>query len=177
MWDTSTMKNPVVARLLTIAVLLIAPLTALSSQPANATTVQWTWPVDPPHTVIRAFQRPPAKWKAGHRGIDIAAQAGDPVYAAGAGVVQFVGWVARKPVVTIAHGSLRTTYEPVMASVHRGQHIAAGQQIGLAAPGWSHCSPLGVVVCIHWGARRAGTYLDPLDLLRRRVRLLPLGGT
>lgn len=82
--------------------------------------------------------------------------------AAGNGVVVFAGRVGGKPVVSIQHpNGLRTTYEPVLASVKPGQPIGRGAAIGRLAPG-GHCAP---AVCLHWGARRGVAYVDPLSLL------------
>jgi murein DD-endopeptidase MepM/ murein hydrolase activator NlpD len=54
----------------------------------------------------------------GHRGVDLAAVAGAPVLAAGAGTVVFAGTVAGRGVVSVDHsGGLRTTYEPVLPTV------------------------------------------------------------
>ena len=100
--------------------------------------------------------------------------AGLPVLASGNGVVAFAGRVAGRPVVSIEHANgLRTTYEPVDPSVGAGQPVARGSPIGTLASGHAGC-PAGA--CLHWGARRGETYLDPLALLRPpRIRLLPWG--
>ena len=89
-----------------------------------------------------------------------------------AGDVTVATPVAGRGVVVVSHGSLRSTYEPVTASVHVGQHIVAGQVIGLLQTTQSHCLP---AVCLHLGLRRGGVYLDPLSVLGSRpVRLKPL---
>ncbi len=94
------------------------------------------------------------------------------VLAAGGGVVLFAGMVAGRPVISIGHPSgLRTTYEPVDATVAAGQVVARGSPIGTLAAGHAGCSSSA---CLHWGLRRGEVYLDPLGLLRPpRVRLLP----
>jgi murein DD-endopeptidase MepM/ murein hydrolase activator NlpD len=127
------------------------------------------WPVPAP-AVVRAFDPPPAPWMAGHRGVDLAAEPGTPVLAAGAGTVVFAGPVAGRGVVSVEHaGGLRTTYEPVTASVRAGEPVLAGQRIGVVTDARHGCA------CLHWGLRRGEVYLDPLTLLGRgRVRLLPL---
>lgn len=56
----------------------------------------------------------------------------------------------------ITHGRLRTTYQPVSASVRVGQRVGVGQQIGRLAAG-SHCA----VSCLHWGLKAGDRYLDP----------------
>ena len=74
------------------------------------------------------------------------------------------------------HGGRRTTYEPVVASVERGQAVAAGDVLGRLVVTDSHCFP---AACLHWGLVEgdgdARTYLDPLSLVGGGpVRLLPL---
>ncbi|MGN9907291.1 M23 family metallopeptidase [Phytohabitans sp. LJ34] len=122
---------------------------------------------------MRRFDPPPEPWLAGHRGVDLAAQVGAPVRAAGAGTVHFAGSVAGRGVVSVAHpNGLRTTYEPLKPSVRTGQAVAAGDQIGKLIAGHAGCP---VAACLHWGLRRGEEYLDPLALLGLgRVRLLPL---
>lgn len=131
----------------------------------------FAWPVPAP-VVVRPFDPPPQPWLAGHRGVDLAARPGTPVLAAGAGTVVFAGTVAGRGVVSVDHaGGLRTTYEPVTASVRAGAAVSAGQQLGVVTGAGHGCA------CLHWGLRRGPVYLDPLTLLGRgRVRLLPLHG-
>jgi len=142
--------------------LLLSPLPAPS----------YAWPVSPPR-VVRPFDPPPRPWLAGHRGVDLAAAPAAEVRAAGAGTVVFVGAVAGRGVVSIAHpGGLRTTYEPVTATVAVGAQVARGDPIGVLDVGHPGCP---VTACLHWGLRRDDAYLDPLALLGLgRVRLLPL---
>ncbi|WP_433296961.1 murein hydrolase activator EnvC family protein [Actinoplanes sp. CA-030573] len=124
---------------------------------------------------MRRFDPPPQPWLAGHRGVDLAGAPSTVVRAAGAGTVVFAGTVAGRGVVSVAHaGGLRTTYEPVSATVAVGAHVARGDPLGLLDAGHPGC-PAGA--CLHWGLRRGRLYLDPLVLLGLgRVRLLPLGG-
>ena len=93
------------------------------------------------------------------------------VYAVGVGRVSFVGQIAQRSVIVIAHaGNLRTTYEPVTATVRLGQRVAAGQRIGMLQRNGSHCRPS----CLHLGLKRGTTYLNPLLLFApTRARLLP----
>ncbi|SNY14427.1 Peptidase family M23 [Paractinoplanes atraurantiacus] len=124
------------------------------------------WPLSAP-TVVRRFDPPAQPWLTGHRGVDLAGQPGTPVSSAGPGTVVFAGELAGRGVVSIAHaGGLRTTYEPVTASVARGDVVAGGAVIGALQAGHPG---------LHWGLRRGELYLDPLALLGLgRVRLLPL---
>lgn len=133
------------------------------------------WPLPGFPAVVRAFEAPAHRFGPGHRGVDLAAETGTPVLAAGAGTVVFAGPVAGRGVVSIDHvGGLRTTYEPVSPIVRAGDVVARGQQIGTVQaghPGCAACLHSGV---LHWGVRRGMDYLDPLRLLTLgRLRLLP----
>jgi murein DD-endopeptidase MepM/ murein hydrolase activator NlpD len=158
---------------------LLACLALLAAWPTPAKAAPsggWTLPIDPPLVVVRGFDPPAVRWLAGHRGVDLAAAEGATVRASGPGIVSYAGLVAGKGVVVISHtgidSGLRTTYEPVTASVLVGQSVAAGEPIGVVAAASGHCSP---AVCLHWGLRRGDTYLDPLRLVAPvAVRLLPL---
>lgn len=141
------------------------------------------WPLSGSPAVVQPFRPPAFRYGSGHRGVDLAAVAGAPVLAAGAGTVVFAGMVGGRGVVSVSHpGGLRTTYEPVSATVTAGQRVIKGQQIGIVQPGHLGCP---VTVCLHWGVFRSAAsgpqpaefereYLDPLRLLARRVRLLPI---
>ncbi|GAB2624493.1 hypothetical protein Aab01nite_18230 [Paractinoplanes abujensis] len=132
----------------------------------------FAWPVVPPE-VTRAFDPPAQPWLAGHRGVDLAGPPLTAVRSAGPGTVLFAGGLAGRGVVSIAHaGGLRTTYEPVTATVSVGDVVAQGDPIGLLQTGHAGCP---AAACLHWGLRRGSLYLDPLALLGLgRVRLLPV---
>lgn len=106
-------------------------------------------------------------------GVDLNGSAGETVFAAGAGTITFVGSIAGRGVISIAHNTdLRTTYEPVTASVTVGMTVASGAPIGILETGHAGCP---VPACLHWGLKREEIYLDPLSLFhRRQIRLLPL---
>lgn len=146
----------------------------LARVPVLVPAATFRWPLAGQPTVTRPFEPPPQPWLAGHRGVDLAGTAGEPVLAAGAGVVAFAGSVAGTPVVSVLHpDGLRTTYEPVVASVHAGQRVAAGDPLGTLAAGHPGCP---IAACLHWGLKSGAVYLDPLSLLElAEVRLLPLG--
>ncbi len=129
----------------------------------------WRWPLGPPAPrVLRGFSPPSSPWGPGHRGVDLAGRPGQAVYAAGPGRVSYADRLAGRGVVAIDHGPLRTTYLPVRPSVHVGRLVASGTRIGVLERG-RHCR----VPCLHWGLRRGALYLDPLNLVQHRVRLLP----
>ena len=132
---------------------------------------QWRWPVAGSHRVVHPYQPPAHDWLPGHRGVDLGVGSSRVVYAVGVGRVSFVGQIAQRSVIVIAHaGNLRTTYEPVTATVRLGQRVAAGQRIGMLQRNGSHCRPS----CLHLGLKRGTTYLNPLLLFApTRARLLP----
>ncbi|MEO7261385.1 MAG: M23 family metallopeptidase [Jatrophihabitantaceae bacterium] len=123
--------------------------------------------------VLTPFNPPADRYGRGHLGVDLAAAAGDPVLAAGAGVVRFAGPVAGRGVVVLVHpDGVSTEYEPVAVAVRAGQRVLAGQRIGAVRGAHRSCAS---ATCLHWGARRGAAYLDPMSLLRPLgvVRLLP----
>ncbi|MCR6711341.1 MAG: M23 family metallopeptidase [Demequina sp.] len=133
-------------------------------------------PLDPPLPlhIAALFDRPESEWGPGHRGVDLWADQGDEVGAPGDGVVTFAGVIAGRGVIVVLHPSgLRSTLEPVMASVRLGESVSRGQPVGTLELTGSHCAPRA---CLHWGVRRGDEYLDPLDVLRGfgPIRLLPL---
>lgn len=164
-----------------LALVLVVGVLALPAAAAAADVSPpgggpWRWPLDGAPQVIRGFEPPPEPWLAGHRGVDLRGSPGDAVRAAGPGRVSFAGAVAGKPVVVVAHeGGLRTTYEPVVAVAAVGDEVPSGSVLGRLSSAGSHCLPQA---CLHWGLRRADTYLDPLALVGGdlRVRLLPVWG-
>lgn len=154
------------------AVLLVLVLVSLAG-PAAADEGSWGWPLrGSSPDVARPFAPPESRYGAGHRGVDLVAPPGAPVLAAGAGRVSFAGMIAGRGVVVVVHGALRTTYEPVAASVAVGTLVGAGDVIGTLEPGHLGCA---AAACLHWGLRRGEQYLDPLRLVQRGpVRLLPV---
>lgn len=161
------------------ALLLCAGL--VSAVPAVAADDRLQWPLRPPPAVVRGFDAPAQDWHPGHRGVDLAGAAGQPVYAAGAATVVFAGLLAGRPVVSLAHpGGLHTSYEPVRARVRVGQQVTAATAIGELVAGHAGCpaSQAGGA-CLHWGAMwgpaSGARYVDPLGLLESTpIRLKPL---
>lgn len=137
---------------------------------AQSPTGRWRPPVLPLQVTAR-FDPPEHAWLPGHRGVDLRTREGTTVRAAGTGRVVFAGTLAGRGVLSIDHGGLRTTYEPVLASVVVGQIVRAGAPIGVTATGSGHC---GSGLCLHLGLRRDRIYLDPMLLLgRTSARLRP----
>lgn len=121
-------------------------LVVLSVTPVAA---DWSYPIDAP--VVDPFRAPAHRYGAGNRGLEYGNSAGKVVVAVDAGRVGFVGLVAGRRVVVIHHASdLRSTYTSLgSATVVRGQRVAGGQQIGIAAAGF------------HLSARLGDSYVDP----------------
>ncbi|MBX7455661.1 M23 family metallopeptidase [Mycolicibacterium sp. 3033] len=150
------------------ALLLCASIAAGAAQaPAAADGTRLQWPLRPRPPVVRAFDAPDRNWQRGHRGVDLAASQGQVVYAAAGGTVVFAGQLAGRPVVSIAHpGGLRTSYEPVQATVRPGQTVGEGSAIGALQAGHAGCA---AVACLHWGAMwgpaARADYVDPVALV------------
>ncbi|HXD27947.1 MAG TPA: M23 family metallopeptidase [Arthrobacter sp.] len=138
------------------------------ASPAGA----WGWPVGGPGGLLQEFDPPASQWGAGHRGVDLLATQGTRVRSPAAGVVAFAGVVVDRPVITVDHGrGLVSSFEPAVAGLAVGQAVTRGQVLGAVGSG-GHCS----TVCVHWGVRRDGAYIDPLTLVmdRRPSILLPV---
>lgn len=132
---------------------------------------------------VTGFDPPEEPWLPGHRGVDLASVPLAPVLAPGTATVLFAGSVGGKPVVSLDHGAgLRTTYEPVAATVRAGESVAMGEPVGHLVAGHPGCP---VAACLHWGARVASgghggdddEYIDPMTLLLRSDRPIRLKST
>ena len=164
-------KLPLFALAAALALVGVAGASAASAAPDDASD----WLSSPaPLEIAALFERPASEWGPGHRGIDVWLGIGERVVSPGDGVVTFAARVAGRGVVVVLHPSgLRSTLEPVTASVSVGDHVVAGQPVGTLELAGAHCAPRA---CLHWGVRRGDQYLDPLDVLRGYgpIRLLPL---
>ncbi|MFJ8824465.1 M23 family metallopeptidase [Streptomyces sp. NPDC102467] len=144
------------------------------------------WPVGDRPAVVRPWSPPTTPYGPGHRGVDLSAPIGAPVRAVAAGHVLFAGEVAGRGVLSVeltgtGDPPLRTTYEPVTATVEKGAQVAPGAPVGVLQLPTGHCPPSSPS-CLHWGLLRGTTYLDPLSLLNPSqlheapARLLPVWG-
>ncbi len=116
--------------------------------------------------VLDPFRLPEGPYGPGNRGIEYDTDDGDPVVAAGSGVVAFAGPVAGALFVSVEHpGGLRVTYGYVgRILVRPGTRVDRGDLVALAA------GPF------HFTTRLHGAYVDPASLFgeaRTRVRLVP----
>lgn len=122
--------------------------------------------IPPESFVIAPADIPEENWHAGHRGVDLQADVGEPIYASRGGTVHFAGVVGGTPVVSVLHSDgVRTTYEPVLRVVSKGDAVRRGDLIGHLAdvnslPETARTSP-----GLSWGARIGERYIDPMILL------------
>ena len=143
---------------------------------ATTPVVHYAAPLPQSLRVLTAFDPPATPYGPGHLGVDLAADQGAAVRSAGVGTVVFAGQVAGRGVVVVAHpDGISTEYEPLRPAVKSGAEVVGGTLLGHLEGEHAACAPAS---CLHWGARRGDTYLNPLDLLRPlgAVRLLPWSG-
>ena len=149
-------------------------LALLSVGPAHAAaTLMCASPIEP-LSVSRLASLPAQNWLPGHRGIDLATSVGRPVLSPAAGEVTYASVVVNRTVVSVQHaGGFTSSLEPVDATVRVGDVVDMGEPLGTVSTAAGHCTP---ATCVHWGLRRDGRYVNPLDYLRGYgpVRLLPL---
>jgi murein DD-endopeptidase MepM/ murein hydrolase activator NlpD len=156
---------------------------ATSPNPTGPTG-RFSWPLPAPHPVLRPFEPPSTPYGPGHRGVDLGGSVGEPVFAAADGLVLYAGSLFDCDLISIEHpGGLRTTYTPVIPSVHVGQEVGRRQQIGTLLAAQPGCpeevgnNGTGPPVFLYWGVHRDRIYLDPLRLVETgEVRLLPWPG-
>jgi len=158
--------------------LLVLPLAlaiVLLAAPAASAAGEWRWPVVGP--VVRGFDPPTSPYGSGHRGIDIATAIGSRVLAAAPGVVSFAGQVGGALFVSVDHGGgLVSSYSWLSSIlVRKGDVVGEGAAIALSGQGHPGVSPPH----LHFGVRRDGAYVDPLQLLSPPsvvgiVRLVPV---
>lgn len=112
-------------------------------------------PVDAP--VVDGFRIDDGPYGAGNRGLEYGTTGGETVVATADGKVTFVGMVAGRLVVTLAHPDGRLSSLTYMESVVVvvGDPVTAGVVIGTAGVG------------LHFGVREDGRYLDPAVLFDR----------
>lgn len=105
-----------------------------------------------------------ARWHKKHEGLDVAADAGEPVYASAAGKVIYADAKMRGygNVVIVRHDSRMTTLyaHNQELKVKLGDAVVQGQTIALLGSTGHSTGPH-----VHFEMRRAGTALDPRALL------------
>lgn len=106
----------------------------------------------------------------GHKGLDIAAAYGTPIYAAGTGTVTFAGWNSGGygNLVIIRHDDGKETYyahmSTISSSVYKGKRVTMGECIGyVGSTGTSYGNHL------HFEVRINGRQQWPLDYLPAHI--------
>lgn len=137
-------------------------LPALETAPAPLLT-----PPVSPVDLVRGVDLPEHPWLSGHRGADLAVATGALVRSPADGVVSYAGTIAGRGIVSVlVEGTgLRTTLEPVDATVDVGDPVRQGDLVGrvqsvATVPGIGHCAPSA---CLHWGLLEGDDYRDPFD--------------
>ena len=132
-----------------------------SGLPDWAAPPVYDWPV--PGQPVAGFRPPEHPWAAGHRGVDLAVRAGQPVHPMADGMVVWSGTIAGDSWTTLSHGDgVVTTYGPLQApsGAALGTPVTSADVIGRAR-GDAH----GRKGRLHVGARREGRYIDPAVLV------------
>ena len=149
---------------LQVGQLLLLPGVAVRSALTASRSMAFIWPAD--GYVSSGFGwriHPVTGEELFHEGIDIAADEGSRVYAAGAGTVTFRGWdggYGRLIVVEHA-GGLETRYGHLSGyEVVQGQYVSAGQVIGYVGQSGTTTGPN-----LHFEVRKNGKALNPANYL------------
>lgn len=129
----------------------------------------WVSPIGSVLRVDVGFSLPDGPYRAGHRGIDIAAPSGIGVRAPAAGEVTFAGMVVDRPVLSLrVDEHTVVSVEPVESDLTVGDLVSRGQLLGELVSG-GHCA----AHCLHLGVRVDGVYTNPVRFFRPRPELLP----
>jgi murein DD-endopeptidase MepM/ murein hydrolase activator NlpD len=120
-----------------------------------------------PAVIVAAYAPAAHNWQPAHRGVDFAASESTEVLAVRSGTVVLSRMIAGRPVLVLRSRGVRFTHEPVIGTVAVGEHVRTGEVIGVMGVG-GHCA----TVCLHWGAKVKGSYVDPLSFLPRSAPVL-----
>ncbi len=113
--------------------------------------------------IARGYDAPDDPYAPGHRGVDVVAPQGYPVYASAAGRVSFAGSVAGNRSVTVEHpDGFRTSYSFLATiAVKANDVLEQGHVVGTVGAGHANS---GLPPHVHLSARRGELYFDPLEL-------------
>ncbi|MGD8300880.1 MAG: M23 family metallopeptidase [Desulfobacterales bacterium] len=98
-----------------------------------------------------------------HRGTDLRAKTGTPVYASNSGIVRLAkNLFYSGNIVLVDHGKgIFTNYAHLsQIQVQAGQHIARGERVGLSGATGRVNGPH-----LHWGVKINGAYVDPMQFM------------
>ena len=148
---------------------IVALLVAVGHPRVALAATHPAWPVESTRILVRFEERYEADRTLTHRGVDIAARAGEPVRSPLPGEVSFVGPVPAGEGRTRLAVSLRLadgrtlTFLPLDSlRVGEGDRVLPGDTLATVSPGGDLSHP---EVHLHVGLRDGGTYRDPLSVL------------
>ena len=101
--------------------------------------------------------------KSYHRGTDLRAKTGTPVYASNSGIVRLAkNLFYSGNIVILDHGKgIFTNYAHLSKiQVSAGRHVARGEQLGMSGATGRVSGPH-----LHWGVKINGAYVDPLQFM------------
>ena len=137
---------------------LLATLLLVSNQ-IQSPQIIWQNPISG-SWVVNRYLAPQSEYSAGHRGIDLAGELDEPVYAPEAGEISFIGKVGYRNVLSLETRLGKITFEPVCSELPVGYPVIQGEAIGrLCQPDaeylW-HCQ----LSCLHLGLITETGYLS-----------------
>jgi hypothetical protein len=133
-----------------------------ASTPSCSTLLDWPIHQEPRPTIVQEFSPPPAPWLAGHRGVDLEAATGTPLFPPADGILHFAGAVGGKDVVSIElDDGMIATFEPATTDFKVGAKITRSRRFATVDGRSDHCSNL----CVHWGMKKGDTYYDPVEFV------------
>ncbi|MFT4147391.1 MAG: M23 family metallopeptidase [Micrococcaceae bacterium] len=145
-----------------VLTLLLASFVSASGQKPN-----WRSPTGKVQ-LKRPFAPGKFNWNAGHRGVDLGGHRGQNIVSPADGEVFFVGNIAGKKTLSIKHTAhLRSTFEPVISPLKKGDMVKKGQVIGTLLADHEACPE-----CLHWGVKTGERYLNPLLFLNLQHAIL-----
>jgi len=147
-----------------LAAFLGISLAYLTPSPTLGAEPSWLPPVVGSN-LVNDYRQSETPYSAGHRGVDYRAKLGQGVFAPDSGTVHFSGWVVNRPVLSISHqGELLSSFEPVCSFLKVGEKVSRGDLIGEVCEADANYSMHCEKLCLHFSARRSGSYLSPLWL-------------
>lgn len=122
--------------------------------------------------VISGFDLPAHNWLPGHRGIDVEAAESSTIVAPENGVITFAGSVGGKSSVSFwGNSGVTFSFEPATAAAPKGTKLTKNDIVALVKGHSDHCDGM----CVHWGAKRNNSYIDPrLALSPPQILLKPV---
>lgn len=143
----------------------------------STVSTSWQMPFLTPHALVRPYLQPNSDYSAGHRGIDLATELGEVIFAPADGEIRFSGKLVNRGVLSIDHaGGMISELEPICTTLKRGETVKKGHPVGfLCKPDPSYKAHCPQSACVHFSVRIAGSYVSPQALIGglNPSRLLP----